>query len=37
MIRANPIKKYTFLRNTIQEYRIIDGQLVPFNNANNNI
>ena len=37
MIRANPIKKYTFLRNTIQEYKIIDGQLVPFNNANNNI
>ena len=36
MIRANPIKKYTFERNTIQEYRIFDGKLVPFENDNNN-
>ena len=35
MIRANPIRKYTFERNTIQLYRIIDGKLVPFENVNN--
>jgi hypothetical protein len=32
MIRANPIRKYTFERNTIQQYKIIDGKLVPFEN-----
>ena len=35
MIRANPIKKYTFEKNTIQEYKIINGKLVPFFNGNN--
>ena len=32
MLRENPIRKYTFERNTIQQYRIIDGKLVPFEN-----
>ena len=31
MIEENPIRKYTFLKNTIQEYRIINGNLVPVN------
>ena len=32
MISANGIRKYTFLRNTIQEYKRINGKLVPINN-----
>ena len=35
MIKSNPIKKYTFERNTIQEYTIINGKLVPFNSSIN--
>ena len=35
MISANGIRKYTFLRNTIQEYKRINGKLVPFNNNKN--
>ena len=34
MICANPIIKYTFEKNTIQEYKRINGKLVPFNNNN---
>ena len=30
MIRANAIIKYTFEKNTIQEYTRIDGKLVPI-------
>ena len=36
MIGDNPIKKYTFEKNTIQEYKIIDGKLVPVHNEKNN-
>ena len=36
MIGDNPIKKYTFEKNTIQEYTIIDGNLVPVNNEKHN-
>lgn len=32
MIEANPIRKYTFERNTIQEYKIVNGKLVTVNN-----
>ena len=32
MISANPIRKYTFERNTIQEYKLINGKLIPVNN-----
>ena len=32
LIEANPIRKYTFEKNTIQEYKLIYGKLVPVNN-----
>ena len=35
MICANPIIKYTFEKNTIQEYKRINGKLAPFNNNKN--
>ena len=35
MMSADPIRKYTFERNTIQEYKIINGKLVPYYNENN--
>ena len=35
MICANPLIKYTFEKNTIQEYKRINGKLVPFNNNKN--
>ena len=31
MISAVSYKKYTFEKNTIQEYRIINGKLIPYN------
>jgi hypothetical protein len=31
MISAVSYKKYTFEKNTIQEYRIINGNLIPYN------
>ena len=34
MISANAIQKYTFEKNTIQEYKRIGGKLVPINNFN---
>ena len=35
MIKAAPYKKYTFEKNTIQEYKRINGKLAPFNNNKN--
>ena len=35
MICANPIIKYTFEKNTIQEYKRINRKLIPFNKNNN--
>ena len=35
MICANPLIKYTFEKNTIQEYKRINGKLAPFNNNKN--
>jgi hypothetical protein len=31
MISEISYKKYTFEKNTIQEYRIINGKLIPYN------
>ena len=31
MIEANSIRKYTFERNTIQEYKIVNGKIVKVN------
>ena len=35
MISANSIQKYTFEKNTIQEFKRINGKLVPINNNTN--
>ena len=34
MIESNPIKKYTFIKNTIKKFIVINGKLIPVNNSN---